>query len=225
MMACRPSYETVRKFISIDTRNACDIGTVDMPTVRGIRGPYRFFFYSFDCNEPMHIHVQQEKMTCKFWINPLALAKNYGFSAKELNTIRAIIIKIRIEYWSDGMNSAVQIQEVKIKHVTVTKNSITAQLIDGRTISVPLVWSWRLSEATPKQRANWQIIGDGHGVHWPELDEDISAAGTLFGIPALRPQTLSKLTPKSEKEAKANNAIHTAFRGPESAAVSRETSL
>ncbi len=41
----------------------------------------------------MHVHVQQEKMTCKFWINPLALAKNYGFSAKELNTIRAIIIK------------------------------------------------------------------------------------------------------------------------------------
>ena len=123
------------------------------------------------------------------------------------------------------MNTSVQIQEVKIKHVTVTKDSIMAQLIDGRTISVPLVWSWRLSEATPKQRANWQIIGDGHGVHWPELDEDISADGMLFGIPALRPQTLSKLTPKSEKEARANNAIHTTFRGPESAAVSRETSL
>jgi len=123
------------------------------------------------------------------------------------------------------MNTAVQIQEVKIKHVTVTKDSITAQLIDGRTISVPLVWSWRLSEATPKQRANWQIIGDGHGVHWPELDEDISAAGMLFGIPALRPQTLSKLTPKSEKEARANNAIHTALRVPGLAAVSRETSL
>ena len=120
----------------------------------------------------------------------------------------------------DTMNN-----EEEIKHVTVTKDSITAQLIDGRTISVPLVWSWRLSEATPKQRANWQIIGDGHGVHWPELDEDISADGMLFGIPAFRPQTLSKLTPKSEKEARANNAIHTALRVPGLAAVSRETSL
>ncbi len=79
-----------------------------MPTVKGIRGPYRFFFYSFDCNEPMHVHVQQEKMTCKFWINPLALAKNYGFSAKELNTIRAIIIKNKnriLERWYEHCGS------------------------------------------------------------------------------------------------------------------------
>ena len=62
-----------------------------MPTVKGIIGPYRFFFYSFDCNEPMHVHVQREKMICKFWIKPLALARNQGFSAKELSAIREII--------------------------------------------------------------------------------------------------------------------------------------
>jgi hypothetical protein len=98
------------------------------------------------------------------------------------------------------MNIAVKIQEVKIKHITVTKDAITAQLMDGRTISVPLAWSWRLSEATPKQRSNWQIIGDGHGVHWPDIDEDISAEGLLYGIPAPHRQTPAKLRLKAEKK-------------------------
>jgi hypothetical protein len=71
--------------------------TVDMPTLKDIPGPYRFFFYSFDCNEAMHVHVQRERMICKFWIKPLALARNHGFSAKELNTIREIITRIVTE--------------------------------------------------------------------------------------------------------------------------------
>lgn len=62
-----------------------------MPTVKGIAGPYRFYFYSFDCNEPMHVHVQRERMICKFWIQAIALARNQGFSAKELSIIREII--------------------------------------------------------------------------------------------------------------------------------------
>ncbi len=98
------------------------------------------------------------------------------------------------------MNIAVQIQEIRIKDISVTKDTITAHLMDGRTISVPLAWSWRLSEATPKQRANWEIIGDGHGVHWPDIDEDISAEGMLYGIPAPRPRVSSKLNLKSEKK-------------------------
>ena len=96
------------------------------------------------------------------------------------------------------MNIAVQIQEVKIKDILINEDAITAQLIDGRTISVPLAWSWRLSDATPKQRANWEIIGDGHGVRWPDIDEDISAEGMLHGIPAPRPRLHSKLGMKSE---------------------------
>ena len=98
------------------------------------------------------------------------------------------------------MNIAVQIQEVRIKDITVTEDTITAQLMDGRTISVPLAWSWRLSEATAKQRANWEIVGDGHGVHWPDIDEDISAEGMLYGIPARRPRVSSRLSLKSEKK-------------------------
>ena len=64
---------------------------------------------------------------------------------------------------------------------------ITARVVDGRIISVPLAWSWRLAAATPEQRTNYQIIGDGQGVHWPDIDEDISAAGMLGGEPAPRP--------------------------------------
>jgi len=93
------------------------------------------------------------------------------------------------------MSTAVKLQEVRIKDIRVTEDTITAQLVDGRIISVPLAWSWRLSEATPKQRANFRIIGEWHGVHWPDIDEDISAEGMLYGIPAPRP---SKHTSKSK---------------------------
>lgn len=86
------------------------------------------------------------------------------------------------------MNTAVILQEVKIKNIQITEDTITAQLVDGRTISVPLAWSWRLSDATPKQRAHYELIGDGQGVHWPDIDEDISAEGMLYGIPAHKPK-------------------------------------
>jgi hypothetical protein len=86
------------------------------------------------------------------------------------------------------MNTVVINRDIRIKDILVTDEIITAFLMDGRTISVPIVWSWRLSEATPKQRANYEIIGDGEGVHWPDIDEDISAEGMLYGIPAPRPK-------------------------------------
>ena len=84
------------------------------------------------------------------------------------------------------MSTAVS-TETRIASVDVSDETITAHLADGRAISVPLAWSWRLSEATRAQRANWQLIGDGHGVHWPDVDEDISADGMLNGTPARRP--------------------------------------
>ena len=62
-----------------------------MPRISGIPGPYRFFFTSFDCNEPPHIHVERERSTCKFWLDPLMLARNHGFAAHELTRIRQII--------------------------------------------------------------------------------------------------------------------------------------
>ena len=72
----------------------------------------------------------------------------------------------------------------RIASVEVTDDEIRATLFDGRKISVPLVWSWRLAGATPEQRQNFEIIGSGQGIHWPDLDEDISAIGMLTGGPA-----------------------------------------
>ena len=84
--------------------------------------------------------------------------------------------------------------EPRIKSVEVTDDVITAHLTDGRTISVPLAWSWRLSDATPEERQHFEIIGSGQGVHWPDVDEDISVKGMLMGIPARRPQR-AQVTP------------------------------
>ena len=79
--------------------------------------------------------------------------------------------------------------EARILNVSVTDDTITAELVDGRTISVPLAWSWRLSEATTEQRSEFEIIGSGTGIRWPDLDEDISVDGMLHGVPARRPAT------------------------------------
>jgi len=76
--------------------------------------------------------------------------------------------------------------DTRVKGVSVTEELITFSLVDGRVVSVPLAWSWRLSEATPAQRNNFEIIGDGYGVHWPDVDEDLSAEGMLHGVPARR---------------------------------------
>ena len=78
--------------------------------------------------------------------------------------------------------------DARVKNVTVTDDLITFHLVDGRVISVPLVWSWRLSEATAAQRDNYEIIGDGQGVHWPDVDEDLSVEGMFNGVPARRPK-------------------------------------
>jgi hypothetical protein len=56
-----------------------------MPTIPNIPGPYRLYFYSFDCNEPMHVHARRERNTSKFWLEPVSLAKNDGFTPRELN--------------------------------------------------------------------------------------------------------------------------------------------
>ncbi|WP_127475376.1 DUF4160 domain-containing protein [Sulfurivermis fontis] len=75
-----------------------------MPTIRGITGPYRLFFVSFDCHEPKHVHVQRERKVCKYWVNPVALASNHGFSPTELNIIRQLVLANRdriLEAWDE----------------------------------------------------------------------------------------------------------------------------
>jgi Protein of unknown function (DUF2442) len=103
-----------------------------------------------------------------------------------VNVIRSYLETIYRGCWRRGMSTAAR-RDARIKSIDISDDMITARLLDGRIISVPLAWSWRLAAATPAQRANYQIIGDGQGVHWPDVDEDISAAGMLTGEPARPP--------------------------------------
>jgi hypothetical protein len=72
----------------------------------------------------------------------------------------------------------------RVKDARLTEDTLAVDLIDGRTIIVPLAWYPRLLEATPEQRQHWQISGAGYGLHWPEVDEDLSTEGLLRGAPA-----------------------------------------
>ncbi len=72
----------------------------------------------------------------------------------------------------------------RVKDVHCTDDVLSVDLIDGRTISVPLAWFPKLLHATPKQRANWKACGGGFGIHWPDADEDLSTEGLLRGAPA-----------------------------------------
>ncbi len=73
--------------------------------------------------------------------------------------------------------------------VSVSADTLTVELSDGRTLLVPLAWYPRLMHGTPAERDNWRLIGRGEGVHWPDLDEDISVAAMLAGRPSGESQT------------------------------------
>jgi hypothetical protein len=72
----------------------------------------------------------------------------------------------------------------RVKDVNFTEDSISVDLMDGRTISVPLAWYPRLLHASADQRANWKVCGGGFGIHWPDIDEDLSTEGLLRGAPS-----------------------------------------
>jgi hypothetical protein len=74
----------------------------------------------------------------------------------------------------------------RVKDVRITDEILSVDLWDGRTISVPLAWYPRILHATPQQREQWRIAGGGFGIHWPDLDEDLSTEGLLRGAPAPR---------------------------------------
>ncbi len=102
--------------------------------------------------------------------------------------------------------STVASNDPRIQEVRITDDEIVARLADGRVISVPLAWSWRLSEATPKQRANWRLIGTGQGVNWPDIDEDLSVEGLLHGVPAHRPRS-ANIAPAMERREPPNKRM------------------
>jgi hypothetical protein len=74
----------------------------------------------------------------------------------------------------------------RVRDVRFTEDVLVVDLLDGRSISVPLVWYPRLLAATPEQRAKWRVAGSGFAIHWPDVDEDLSTEGLLRGAPAPR---------------------------------------
>ena len=76
----------------------------------------------------------------------------------------------------------------RVRCVNVTEDTLTVALMDGRSISVPLAWYPRLLHAEDQQRRNWKVGGGGYGIHWPDIDEDLSVEGLLRGAPAPRPR-------------------------------------
>jgi hypothetical protein len=70
----------------------------------------------------------------------------------------------------------------RVTQVDVSDAALTVELLDGRTVTVPLLWFPRLAHASPTERNHWRLIGGGEGIHWPDLDEDISVAGLLAGM-------------------------------------------
>ncbi|MFD1610284.1 DUF2442 domain-containing protein [Sphingomonas tabacisoli] len=82
------------------------------------------------------------------------------------------------------MATSAQIGDERVAGVTCDDDRLVVDLMDGRTIAVPLAWYPRLFNATAEQRANWELAGGGYGIHWPDVDEDLSTEGLLRGAPA-----------------------------------------
>jgi len=87
---------------------------------------------------------------------------------------------------------ALEIEVPKAENVRITKDTLSVDLSDGRTISVPIEWFPRLVYATSKELKNWRLIGRGHGIHWDDIDEDVSVEGLLAGRPSGESQSSFK---------------------------------
>ena len=81
-------------------------------------------------------------------------------------------------------SSAIDKQQALAVGISVTDDTLSVELSDGRTVAAPLAWYPRLANGTSPERENWRFIGGGHGIHWPELDEDVSVANLLAGQPS-----------------------------------------
>ena len=97
-----------------------------------------------------------------------------------------------------------EIKETRVQHVDVSDESISVDIADGRTVSVPLAWYPRILHGTTKERNNWRLIGTGQGIHWPDLDEDISLENLLAGKPSGESQRSLKHWLAGQKKGRKN---------------------
>ncbi|MEA3339176.1 MAG: DUF2442 domain-containing protein [Chloroflexota bacterium] len=86
----------------------------------------------------------------------------------------------------------IELRLATARHVEVTEDTLVVDFTDGRTASVPLAWYPRLLQSSPEERVNWRLIGKGEGIHWPDLDEDISIENILLWQPSQESQASFK---------------------------------
>ncbi|MGP9635383.1 DUF2442 domain-containing protein [Halomonas sp. AOP43-A1-21] len=84
------------------------------------------------------------------------------------------------------MHSLIADTDLRVMNVNIDDDRLVVELMDGRLIGVPLAWYPRLANATPEQRNHWEVAGAGYGIHWPDIDEDLSTEGLLLGRKAPR---------------------------------------
>lgn len=155
-----------------------------MPTVLRERG-FRFFFWSNERNQPPHVHVDSGDGFAKFWLSPIYVAMSVGYDAGEMRDLFAIVTEHRDDLEKRGMTTSADSPGItptlsaRAVDVEFDRDVLGVRLEDGRRISVPIVWFPRLAKATDEQRTNWRLIGRGIGIHWPDIDEDISIENLL----------------------------------------------
>jgi hypothetical protein len=121
-----------------------------------------------------------------FGLSRLAWLVTSVFVRMNCGAYRSLWLNISQKYWRRGMGILALAADERVSGVEVSEDTLTVALMDGRSISVPLAWYPRLFNATQAERQNWQLAGGGYGIHWPDVDEDLSTEGLLRGAPAPR---------------------------------------
>jgi hypothetical protein len=149
-----------------------------MPEVLRIRG-YRFFFFSREGHEPRHIHVEQAERYAKSGSTRSSSPKHENSAERNYASFTRLLKNIATSLSLLGMSTLASKPVADAVDVKCTDDELIVTLVDGRRVSAPLAWFPRLLRATPKQRANWRLIGRGTGIHWDDVDEDISVRTLL----------------------------------------------
>ena len=120
------------------------------------------------------------------------------------------------------MSTLVLETDERVAGVEITEDELTVRLMDGRTISAPLVWYPRLLNATAEQRKNWSISGGGYGIHWDDIDEDLSSRGLLLGTPASQQSAMRVFQAKEYPKGKLDYLVQVENAGNEIGSILSE---
>jgi hypothetical protein len=123
--------------------------------------------------------VEQAERYPKFWLEPIRLAKSRGFRGVELRELHSLVAQNRDKFILAWMSTLASKPVADAVDVACTAEELVVTLADGRRVSAPVASFPRLLQATPAQRAKWRLIGKGVGIHWDDVDEDISVRSLL----------------------------------------------